>query len=269
MNAKTYEILCMLMWASDYFTRPGYRTFQQSFEGWAYSNGMLRQLQRLQDRSILELEDSPLNERVLRLSESGRRLIVGGRDPEFWWGRAWDGNWRLVMFDIAVGHNAHREKVRRYLKGNGFGLLQRSVWVTPDPLLAENELLRPAEVEIQTLLLLQGQPCCGENDNDVVSSAWNFEKISNRYQEYLDVVAGIPEKDSSDSKSWLNWMASESRSWLSAVSLDPLLPARLLPSNYLGQKAWKVKKQVMKRKGAELARRGRLEGGRRKHRLPL
>ena len=35
------------------------------------------------------------------------------------------------------------------------------------------------------------------------------------------------------------WAALERERWLEAVTNDPLLPARILPSDYLGQPTWR------------------------------
>jgi hypothetical protein len=67
--------------------------------------------------------------------------VLGGRDPEAQWARPWDGQWRLVLFDVPTGQNAQRERLRRYLRDKGFGYLQNSVWISPDPLTAEREVL--------------------------------------------------------------------------------------------------------------------------------
>jgi DNA-binding transcriptional regulator PaaX len=38
-------------------------------------------------------------------------------------------------------------------------------------------------------------------------------------------------------KALLRWAAAEREAWLEAVTNDPLLPGRILPSDYLGQQA--------------------------------
>lgn len=43
----------------------------------------------------------------------------------------WDGMWRLVIFDVAVSKNSSRAMFVRKLKDMGFGVLQRSVYITP------------------------------------------------------------------------------------------------------------------------------------------
>lgn len=55
--------------------------------------------------------------------------------------KRWDGKWRLVIFDIPERIRGRRDFLRKELNGLGFHQLQKSVWVTPYPLLNEFSLL--------------------------------------------------------------------------------------------------------------------------------
>ncbi len=46
-------------------------------------------------------------------------------------------------------------------------------------------------------------------------------------------------------KALLRW-AAEREAWLEAVTNDPLLPGRILPSDYLGQQAWRRRVEVLR-----------------------
>ena len=39
---------------------------------------------------------------------------------------------------------------------------------------------------------------------------------------------------------------AEREAWLEAVMSDPLLPGRILPSDYLGQQAWRRRVEVLR-----------------------
>ena len=47
-------------------------------------------------------------------------------------------------------------------------------------------------------------------------------------------------------KALLRWAAAEREAWLEAVTNDPLLPGRILPSDYLGQQAWRRRVEVLR-----------------------
>jgi hypothetical protein len=48
------------------------------------------------------------------------------------------------------------------------------------------------------------------------------------------------------------WSATEREAWLDAVINDPLLPGRILPSDYLGQQAWRRRVEVLRDAGRQL-----------------
>ena len=69
------------------------------------------------------------------------------------------GRWPLVLSDVPTGQNAQRERLRRYLRDQGFGYLQNSVWITPDPLAEEQQILGGGKINVESLLLLEVRPC--------------------------------------------------------------------------------------------------------------
>jgi len=142
------------------------------------------------------------------------------------------------------------------LRDKGFGYLQNSVWITPDPLAQEREILGGGKINVESLLLLEARPCAralahrmgeggrrpgeGRDLAEIVAGAWDFERINCRYARHLKVLkerpGGVLRNDAA-AKSLLRWAAMEREAWLEAVTNDPLLPGRILPSDYLGQQA--------------------------------
>jgi hypothetical protein len=49
MTARTELLLYALLWACDSILRPSWRNLGDSYESWAYRNGFLRQIQRLEE----------------------------------------------------------------------------------------------------------------------------------------------------------------------------------------------------------------------------
>ena len=60
---------------------------------------------------------------------------------------------------MPTGQNAQRERLRRYLRDKGFGYLQNSVWITPDPLAEERQILGGGKINVESLILLEVRPC--------------------------------------------------------------------------------------------------------------
>lgn len=236
------------------FMRPTFRNVTDSFEEWAYRNGFHRKLVELEKRKLLESvttvpeTKSHSLERALRLTEAGRLQALGGRDPEARWNRDWDRHWRLVLFDIPNAQRLIRDSLRQVLQGMGFGWLQNSVWISPDPLPNTSSVLQNAKVDVESLVLLQARTCGGETDQQIVAGAWDFQKINHLYTRHMKVLAerpGKPLQDEAAAKQFREWAARERSAWMEAVSYDPLLPTALLPSHYLGRTAWRKRLEAM------------------------
>ncbi len=255
MNPKTEEFLYLLMWSADMLMRPTFSNLNGSFESWAYRNGLGQQLARLEHRRLIERDPGGPDDRLYRLTAAGRLHALGGRDPEERWARPWDGQWRLVLFDVPMNRNAERERLRRYLRGRGFGFVQNSVWITPDPLVEERRLLAEGKINVESLLLLEARPCAGEPDSEIVQGAWDFARINEGYarnQRMLKERPKVPPHHPETARIWLRWAARERAAWLEAVGADPLLPRQILPSDYLGRTVWHERMKVLREAGLGL-----------------
>jgi DNA-binding transcriptional regulator PaaX len=88
-----------------------------------------------------------------------------------------------------------------------------------------------------------------ESDTEIVAGAWDFERINRCYVRYLKVLEEHPTaalRNERATKALLRWATTERETWLHAVTNDPLLPSRLLPSGYLGERAWRRRVEVLR-----------------------
>jgi hypothetical protein len=67
---------------------------------------------------------------------------------------AWDGKWRIVMFDIPQEYDVARRAFARKLQALGFKLMQRSVWVHPFPCFEEVGIVTSAFPEVVPYVLV-------------------------------------------------------------------------------------------------------------------
>jgi phenylacetic acid degradation operon negative regulatory protein len=255
MKPKTEEFLYLLLWSADILMRPTFRNLTDSYEAWAYRNGLSRQIAALEERQLLERDPKAPGDRLYRLTEQGRLHALGGRDPAAQWSRYWDGRWRLVLFDVPMEQHVHRNRLRRYLHAHGFGYLQGSVWITPDPLRGEREILTGGKINVESLLLLEARPCSGESAAEIAAGAWDFELINRHYARHLKLLNQRPDKslrDNAAAKALQRWAADERTAWHAALQIDPLLPKRLLPPDYLGCRAWEQRIKVLRQAGQQL-----------------
>ena len=252
MHPKTEEFLYLLLWTADSLMHPTFRNLTETYESWAYRKGLMRQLQNLERRQFLESTDTTSQDRLYRLTEAGRIHALGGRDPVERWGRSWDGQWRLVMFDVPVGKDSAREKLRRHLRGRAFGCLQNSVWISPDPVPEERALLAEGEINVGSLILMEARPCAGESDAEIVRQSWDFERIERAYERHCKVLDQFPTaapQTPEAARSLRRWAERERQTWKEAIELDPLLPEVLLPEGYPGRRAWSHRVEILRHAG--------------------
>ncbi len=241
MKASTEELLYYLLWSADQLMTPTWSNLNESFESWAWRNRLGRRIAELERLELIEARPRQNGERLVRLTEAGRRRALGGRDPLAQWSRPWDGRWRFLLFDLPREKKHLRMDLWRSLRAHHFGYLQGSVWVTPDPTAKLRELLAAAPVDPESSLLLEGRPAAGESDREIVDGAWDFEKINRLYRQYLDFIRRRPPAGSG----LVKWLRRENHLWLSAHRADPLLPEQLLPSGYLGRRAWAERARLL------------------------
>jgi phenylacetic acid degradation operon negative regulatory protein len=255
MRPRTEELLYLLLWSAEKLMWPTFRNLTDSYESWAYRNGLFRQVARLEQQKILERNPASPDDRVYRLTRQGWLHALGGRDPEARWAREWDGRWRLVLFDVPTAQNSHRVRLRRYLRSKCFGYLQNSAWITPDPLVEERQILIGGQVNVESLILLEARPYAGETDAEIVAGAWDFERINRLYTRQMQILEERPRaalQGIGAAKVLLRWAAAEREAWLDAVQQDPLLPERILPHDYLGRRAWQRRMEVLRDAGRQL-----------------
>lgn len=246
MKAKTELLLYRLFWLAGKPLQPTYFNLEQSFEGWAYRNGLLGQIRRLEAQGFLESHRDPESgKRLHRLTETGRAAARGGSDPENAWSTQWDHRWRIFLFDIPERERSKRRQLTRALAGAGCGCLQGSVWISPSTSPAIEKLVVGDDPDCSHLLLLRADSKGRKADARMVATAWDFGAINERYQDLDKVLSQFSSLARSGARSELAaWTEAEKSASRDALLIDPLLPSELLPGDYLGRKVWKKRAKV-------------------------
>lgn len=236
MNARTELLLIELMWGLDLLTSSPMRLFSESFEGWSHRHGLARRIARLEAGDFVEETRGPDLERVRHLTQAGRAAALGGRDPIERANRIWDETWQVLVYDVPTAQRSLRLALQRSLRQLGFGRLQGSVWVSPDPVPNLHRVLARLDADPSSLLIIKGMPATGETNAEIVARAWNFDAINRHYDRYMDFIrpANRPPSIRQDAA----WRRRENALWLRAVRSDPLLPRQLWPKGYRGEQAF-------------------------------
>lgn len=102
-------------------------------KAWKKFNAPLlrRNLRRLYNQKLVEVVEEKGQE-VVKLTQKGHTRYLRYQ-MEDWsnTNRAWDGKWRIVMYDISRLKKSKQESFRRMLKQMNFWPLQESVYLTP------------------------------------------------------------------------------------------------------------------------------------------
>jgi phenylacetic acid degradation operon negative regulatory protein len=252
MKAKTELLLYRLQWLAVKPLHPTFYNLEQSFEGWAYRNGLLNQIHQLEAKGYLEATQDPASgKRLHRLTEAGRAVALGGRDPEKAWAQAWDQKWRLFLFDIPEQQKSQRRQLTRALAKAGCGCLQGSVWIAPAIPPAIESLVEGDDPDCGHLLLLLADSKGRKADAKMVEAAWDFEAIHAAYLHLQSVLDDFPKVARGNTReSWAEWTAAEKAASSACLRIDPLLPEQLLPKHYAGRKTWSHRRKIL----AEAAR---------------
>jgi len=211
----------------------------------------IKTTQLLEKSGLIQVKDSA--EWVSALTSKGRSTTNNDFEPEQLWGERWDGNWRLLSFDLPTSASAERQALRRWLELYRFGRLQGSVWITPRDLGNWRALLNDTGIDSKNSLTMRGTLGDGGDQSHFVDRAWNFKRINHAYDEYLKFV-GL--NRSFKPNTFKSWFLEESLLWKKAFSIDPFLPKDLwtpdMRSTYLGPNALKERNRLYRKWKTEL-----------------
>lgn len=247
-ETRAEECLHFLLWCADSIGYPRPSRAFETFEGWAYGRGLGRQLRQLERRRFVERAEPGSTGPVFRFTTRGRRWALGGLDPRSRWQRPWDGRWRMVVFDVPRRERALRARLLNWLRREGFGCLQGSVWVTPDFVPAGNPTVGVRRGDARALVAFEAAPGKAEWNLEVAAGAWDFPAINAGYARYLTVLDEEPPLTAEGgelSASVRRWLCLEAATWREALASDPLLPESLHPRGYLGMQAWQRRQERM------------------------
>ena len=203
--------------------------------------GAFRALQsRFTEPSWLQREAEPAGRWVERLRDELSTLTLQHADPYQCWNLEWDGQWRLLAFDIPSEPKARRQKLWRWLKQNRLGLVQRSLWVSTKPLNEIRKLFHDTP-DSGTLLLWEAPTPKGLNPISLVEQSWDMNGLDALYSKVLSLCREKPNP---------NTIRKATFSWQQAIQADPLLPRRLYPKSFRGFHATEQLKKMWSKFGA-------------------
>ncbi len=151
--------------------------------------------------------------------------------PKYIEERPWNGWLYLIIYDIPENLTRSRHKLRKELRTLSYGMLQESVWVSlgdPEPFIEDTIEMNELE---DFVLILKTKPVGRARKNliPLLAAAYGLDNLNLRYEAFIDQVneAKIAPPD----------LAVR---YLAILKTDPQLPFRLLPDDWLGDKAHQI-----------------------------
>lgn len=241
---QSHDWLLLFQRVLDLLARPTPANILQPFAAWEHQNRLRLRLRSLERAKYFERTEEGS---FRRATPAGREAAWGGLDPVERWKRPWDGQWRLVIFDLPSHEVSLRQRLSRWLHVQRLGYLQNSVWISPDPIDSQPPLVQRLKPSSEAFTVLVSRPVPPNTDAGLVEAAWDFAEINQRYTAWLDVGGrGLDLAASADlaRAKLTQWLRVERAAWQAAVTGDPLLPGPLLPAGYLGREAWQRRQEV-------------------------
>lgn len=177
----------------------------------------------------------------LEITAEGQRRL-NSILPKYSKKKEWNGKWYIVTYDIPEGKRYLRDILRCKLENLGFAQLHKSVWVSPYNFLGDIEEIIEKYNLSSFVILAVSEKLGREPSRELAERIWKITELNDEYKKFIDEIkTGKLSKKEAIFK------------YLAILSRDPQLPQDLLSSNWRGEEAYKVYKDLIKRK-SRLAR---------------
>lgn len=179
---------------------------------------------------------------LYRIGRKGKELLAKHRPSATSRHRKWDERWRMVVFDFPESARKARDAFRWTLRQQRLGCLQKSVWISPDPILAEwKRMLKEAELK-EWVLLFESSELGPVDDSEIARKVWRLDELQQKYERHISTHASLVRQLQGARASRLEGdlgdaVRRESQDYFDILHHDPLLPIALCPPNFAGVNA--------------------------------
>ncbi|PIS21435.1 hypothetical protein COT51_02810 [candidate division WWE3 bacterium CG08_land_8_20_14_0_20_41_15] len=152
--------------------------------------------------------------------------------------RKWDKKWRILIFDIPEKSRTARNILRHKLSSLGFGLLQKSVWISPYDVVREvSDFLKLHKLD-KGVIFFEANTIGEETNQQIANTTWKLNELNEKYDEILSDYT-LNEDKNQASTTFQNH-------YLSFLHEDPCLPQELYPKPWHGNKVQKLYFKLVK-----------------------
>lgn len=209
---------------------------------WSEDRLFRRHLKNMRENGWIVWDDSKgTGEWVLKITETGRKVIMEDINPEERWARSWNKRWRFIAFDLPASKQSLRKELLQWLKVHRFGRLQDSLWINPFFDKTWDRELACSKFDPSGVSFIEGASFARSSDRDFVAKSWKFDEINRRYVRLIEFHQNSDNYNFENE--FGNWIHQENALWREAFELDPFLPNELLPKKYQGKNALAIRRE--------------------------
>jgi phenylacetic acid degradation operon negative regulatory protein len=180
-----------------------------------------------------------LTPKSIKLLEEGAQRIFQPRADE------WDGKWCLLTYSIPEKKRSLRNKLREKLTWLGYAPLNHATWISPRMLLHELEELLDSLKIRDYVDIFCAEHLGFSSDREIVARCWDLEGLNRTYVDFIAKYEPLLTEHKAKQMEGNGPEPSECfvqrfmlvHEYRSFPYVDPNLPAELLPSDWLGDKA--------------------------------
>ena len=234
MIKRSEVALEIFLWGLEVFSRRDCGLILSGYRVCDADRRLDRLLERFKQQQWLEQQGRG-KAATFTITETGRQRLRVVRPAEQW-DKPWDGRWRVFLFDLPAQRGKERMVLWRALRDAKMGLLQRSVWIWPQPVTKLFEQVVHAHSIPECFCGFEAGQLFLCSDAEVVASAWDQTAIAHAHETYLKhLVATTASVRRAPNLHELATVARIERdAYQFAFRMDPLLPRQLWPKTYRG-----------------------------------
>ena len=156
--------------------------------------------------------------------------------PVFNQNKKWDGKFMVVTYDIPEKNSSNRKVLRLKLEELGFGMMQKSVWISPYHFEEDMEEYIKYMGLKNSVFVLSARKLLLGDIRVFADGIWNIEKLNIKYNEVLNLAGRYYVSKKEISKSNLRILYKK---YLRILMVDPLLPREFLPDDWVRERLLK------------------------------
>lgn len=191
----------------------------------------------------------------IRITSNGRKLIQRDFPMLLLQNKKWDGKWRIVMFDVDEANKKLRERLRSKLKELGFGMLQKSVFISPHDIVKDFLEFAESSGIKDYLYILETHKLIVGDEKEFANKIWKLQELNEKYKEIMDEIGEIKNrymisngdrigKSYIKEEKYISAVRRVKNKWLTIVVDDPFLPKTFLPKPWYGEIARKLVREL-------------------------